>query len=712
MQTQLENRITELLAEITGLHLTFIGTFKGTVFTSYLYSGAGGYCDDEKRRKNLENELWKRLNLNYIYNRVRVIANDTVSSNEILVALPNIQGEGMSFLELMRKVEKTIPPLRTMSDKELLSFWKECAVKGQGMCADLKGILPIACGIDYKGTPIVKSISEELSGFQFVIGARSTGLTSYLNAAILSLAYLRSPRIVKFVVIDPSGMMPSPQRYGYIPHMALPLAQGINECTSALRWCCQEIDRRIGEFRNDRYFSQLRPEGLAKTIESGASPSPFIVVFVNDMNFLTRDKNKDIAKMLTTISGAWKQGFRVLVCANEITQGNLSGEAYDFFQSRIWAGLKIDSLKRYNHFSAESLTYYKNAYGSGEVSEEYQTVFIQNSAREQDYYENLIASFYSSKDAEVIKLFKDKRWKDAIEAFEKGWRTNPELQYRVAECFNEGKGVVEDKAKAFEWYLKAAEGGHPKAQRDVGMAYLYGTSVDKNIEKGLTWLEKAATQNDGLASLFLGREYFQGKILPQDYSKATEWLEKALAKRDPLFSVEIALCLGVMYMDEQSEIYNLQKAREAFETAEDVAVNGECSDLFKSGGQDRNIKQLKELRDKLFHVKMAQGLEKLKALAASTTYGEGEEGCICNGENATEDCQSTEKKSESGDDAQYDDGTSDEEDSEPIKDENGEEVIISNGTCFKKSNPSQKAIFKDDEGRYQLVNGDPVPYNG
>lgn len=400
MQTQVEKYIAESLAEITGLQLTFIRSIKGTVFTSCLYSGAGGYCHNEKRRKNLEDGLRQRLNLNHVCNRVRVIANSTVSSDEILVAVPNVAGEGMSFLELMQEVEKTTIPLRAMSDKDILPFWKECADKGQGMCADLKGILPITCGIDYKGMPIVKSISEELSGFQLIIGRRSTGLTSYLNTSILSLAYLRSPKIVKFVVIDSSSTIPSCFRM--LPHMALPIAQGCDECISALRWCCQEIDRRTSEFRNDRYSSQLRPDGIVKTIEAGETPSPFIAVFINDMNFLTWDKNKDIAKMLTTISGAWKQGFRVLACANEITKENLSGEAYDYFQSSIWAGLKIDSVKRYDHFPTESLNRYKDAHGAGEVSDEYQTVFVHNSASEQDYYEDLIASFYSSKDAEGI----------------------------------------------------------------------------------------------------------------------------------------------------------------------------------------------------------------------------------------------------------------------------------------------------------------------
>ena len=39
----------------------------------------------------------------------------------------------------------------------------------------------------------------------------------------------------------------------------------------------------------------------------------------------------------------------------------------------------------------------------------------------------------------------------------------------------------------------------------------------------------------------------------------------------------------------------------------------------------------------------------------------------------------------------------------------GEEVIIADGICYKKSDPAQKAVFKNVEGRYVVENGEPAP---
>lgn len=417
MPAQLEQDISDALAEIIGLQLTFIRSFKGAVFTSYLYSGASGYCNNEKQSKKLEDELRQRLDMDHIDNRVRVIANAPVSPDEILVAVPNVAGKEMSFLELMQEAEKTIPSQHAMSDKALLPFWQECERKGLESAED---ILPIVCGINYKGTPVIKSLSNACpAGIQFVIGDRFMGTTSYLNSALLSLAYLRSPQIVKFVVIDPSDTMPSPCRYRDIPHMARPIAEGIDDSIAALRWCCDEIIRRRKFLTDECYRGKLLPGNIRKAIETGKETIPYIAVFVNDINTMLWDKKRNVAKMLEDISVAWKEGVFMLASANELTkQGLNGGGGLGLCNSCIWASLKIEDAQRYNHF--ESIRSGAET-GPHEVDDVYQTVFIRNSASEQDGYEELIASFYSSRDAERINKQLDK-----VESYSTGGETDIE----------------------------------------------------------------------------------------------------------------------------------------------------------------------------------------------------------------------------------------------------------------------------------------------
>ena len=41
--------------------------------------------------------------------------------------------------------------------------------------------------------------------------------------------------------------------------------------------------------------------------------------------------------------------------------------------------------------------------------------------------------------------------------------TDAETQYRIGNCYAEGKGVAKDKAEAVRWYRKAAAQGCPEA---------------------------------------------------------------------------------------------------------------------------------------------------------------------------------------------------------------------------------------------------------
>lgn len=62
-----------------------------------------------------------------------------------------------------------------------------------------------------------------------------------------------------------------------------------------------------------------------------------------------------------------------------------------------------------------------------------------------------------------------------------------------------GRGVTMDKKKAFEYFLRAAEGGHAGAQDYLGHMYRYGQGVGKDLQKARYWLQKAADQGNEFA---------------------------------------------------------------------------------------------------------------------------------------------------------------------------------------------------------------------
>jgi TPR repeat protein len=61
--------------------------------------------------------------------------------------------------------------------------------------------------------------------------------------------------------------------------------------------------------------------------------------------------------------------------------------------------------------------------------------------------------------------------------------------------YAKGLGVAQDYAKAFEYFLYAAERGHPEDQHNIGVAYLKGRGVPVDFEAARKWFGKATDQN-------------------------------------------------------------------------------------------------------------------------------------------------------------------------------------------------------------------------
>ena len=65
-----------------------------------------------------------------------------------------------------------------------------------------------------------------------------------------------------------------------------------------------------------------------------------------------------------------------------------------------------------------------------------------------------------------------------------------------------------DLEKAREYFLKAAEKNHAKAQFLVGMMYIEGEGGPRDTAEGQKWLGKAATQGIVLENFKLTKEDF------------------------------------------------------------------------------------------------------------------------------------------------------------------------------------------------------------
>ena len=74
---------------------------------------------------------------------------------------------------------------------------------------------------------------------------------------------------------------------------------------------------------------------------------------------------------------------------------------------------------------------------------------------------------------------------------------NAEAQCNLGVCYEHGDGVPMNKAKAVEWYQKAAWQGYADAQFYVGRFYHLGSDeggVPKDMAMAVKWYRKAADQ--------------------------------------------------------------------------------------------------------------------------------------------------------------------------------------------------------------------------
>jgi len=76
-------------------------------------------------------------------------------------------------------------------------------------------------------------------------------------------------------------------------------------------------------------------------------------------------------------------------------------------------------------------------------------------------------------------------------------------QFSLGNCYRLGHGTKENVKKAIEWYIKAGEQGHVKAQSELGLIYAYGVDdrgadnkIPEDKAKAKEWYRKAADNGD------------------------------------------------------------------------------------------------------------------------------------------------------------------------------------------------------------------------
>ncbi|MCS5710719.1 tetratricopeptide repeat protein [Candidatus Berkiella aquae] len=127
-------------------------------------------------------------------------------------------------------------------------------------------------------------------------------------------------------------------------------------------------------------------------------------------------------------------------------------------------------------------------------------------------------------------------------------QNNPEAQFFMALCFENGIGVSKDTKAAHRWYQRAVNNGLPNAKSisaassTVNLEKMFwpGATEYQNAlkelkkadthKKGIESLQLAAEHGHPLAEYQLAMQYLQGNDIAQDDAKALHWLSKSAEK--------------------------------------------------------------------------------------------------------------------------------------------------------------------------------------
>ncbi|BBB23977.1 DNA segregation ATPase FtsK/SpoIIIE, S-DNA-T family [Isorropodon fossajaponicum endosymbiont JTNG4] len=100
--------------------------------------------------------------------------------------------------------------------------------------------LTMGLGKDINGIPIIANLAK--MPHLLVAGATGMGKSVGLNAMILSVLFKAKPEEVRIIMIDPKIVELA--CYADIPHLLTPVVTDMNQATSALWWCVNEMERR------------------------------------------------------------------------------------------------------------------------------------------------------------------------------------------------------------------------------------------------------------------------------------------------------------------------------------------------------------------------------------------------------------------------------------------------------------------------------------
>ncbi|WP_129691240.1 DNA translocase FtsK [Gottfriedia acidiceleris] len=158
--------------------------------------------------------------------------------------------------------------------------------------------LTVALGLDIGGEPVFADISKMPHGL--IAGATGSGKSVCINSILVSILYKAKPHEVKLILIDPKMVELAP--YNHIPHLISPVITDARAATAALKWACDEMDRRYDLFAHAGARDIKRFNDLAKKKGAYNDELPYLVIIIDELADLMMVSPGDVETYICRIA--------------------------------------------------------------------------------------------------------------------------------------------------------------------------------------------------------------------------------------------------------------------------------------------------------------------------------------------------------------------------------------------------------------------------
>lgn len=171
--------------------------------------------------------------------------------------------------------------------------------------------LPVPLGLDVYNNAHVQDLTQ--MPHLLVSGTTGSGKSVFMNSLISGLLFHKSPKDLRFLMIDPKMIELSP--YNGIPHLLKPVVTDVEEAKNLLLWAEREMDKRYQIFsdmqsKNLLTFNAAVKKSSKRAIEGRLNRKidwkfeemPHIVIVIDELADLMLTQRHEVERPITRIA--------------------------------------------------------------------------------------------------------------------------------------------------------------------------------------------------------------------------------------------------------------------------------------------------------------------------------------------------------------------------------------------------------------------------